>query len=343
MTSAAISWQTPSHLGKPCLDSAPVSKKTYIQEASRLAEKSADGSFRVVLITEGVGSTGVYSSDLMDASAHVFENAPSYMDHPIDPEKPHERPVLSIGGRFSNVVAEDGPHGRQLAADFKPRAEYRPLFEEFGDILGLSIFCGAYGEKDDTGRVVVESFDDTDPYRSVDVVVAAGRGGRFKRAEESLRSIESSLGKPAGAQPGSASEQDPIPHTQENHMDPKALAEALVPLLADALKPMSDFLAAENARRQAEADAADNGKDATEAVEAAVAAVEAVKAANVLPSLEKKLIESAKKGVDVSDDLEFAKTVTAEAGAPKADAANTIVHESAANGVDLSLNLGGKR
>ncbi|MDF2506237.1 MAG: hypothetical protein K0Q52_96 [Microbacterium sp.] len=320
--------------------------RTYVQEASRLAEKRADGTYRVVLITEGTGSTGVYSAELMDSSVHVFENAPSYMDHPIDPEHPERRPVLSIGGRFSNVEAEDGEHGRQLAADFKPREEFRPLFEEFGDVLGLSIFCGAYGEKDQSGRVVVEAFDDTDPYRSVDIVVAAGRGGRFKRAQESLRTIESSLGIPEGNQPGSTSAPDST-NLQENTMDPKALAEALVPLLADALKPMTDFLAEEGARRQAEADAAAQTPEVKDAVEAAITSVEAIKAAKVLPSFETKLIESAKTGADVTADLEFAKTVTAEAKGPKAPEAfpSSYVHESATGASaddDFSLNLGGR-
>ncbi len=317
--------------------------RTYVQEASRLAEKSADGSYRVVLITEGTGSTGVYTGELMDNSEHVFENAPSYMDHPIDPEKPQDRPVMSIGGRFSNVVAEDGPLGRQLAADFKPREEYRQLFEDFADILGLSIFCAAYGEKDETGRVLVEAFDDTDPYRSVDVVIAAGRGGRFKRASESLRTIESSLGIPQGAKPGSTSA--PGSHQQEeDHMEIKDVEAVVAKALAEALAPVVTYFTNEDARRQAEADAAAKGDDISEAVEAAVTSVEAVKKANVLPSFEKKLIESAAKGEDITADLAFAVTVTAEAGTPKSGAAGAgYVHESAGDSADdFSLNLGAR-
>src|SRR5690606_36520821 len=110
---------------------------------------------------------------------------PSFINHPINPDAPHERDLNTLAGRITNVTVGEGEHGKQLEGNFKPRAEYASLFEEFADIIGLSIFCGGYGEQDDTGRVVVESFDGSDPYRSVDAVVAAGRGGRFKRAQES--------------------------------------------------------------------------------------------------------------------------------------------------------------
>jgi hypothetical protein len=321
--------------------------RVYVQEQSRLAEKRADGTRRVILITEGIGSTGVYSADLIDASAYVFEDVPSYMDHPIDPEHPEKRSVLSIGGRFSNVVAEDGEFGRQLAADFKPRAEYEPLFDEFGDVLGLSIFCGAYGEKDATGRVVVEAFDDQDPYRSVDVVVAAGRGGRFKRAQESLRAIESSLGVPEGSQPGAASAQESN-NTQEEEMKPEEVKAIVEEALAEALKPITTFFANEDARRQAEADAADKAPEVKDAVEAAIATVEAVKAAKLPEKIETKLIEAAKNGDDITEAFEFAKEVAAEAKTPaskKGDAPSSYVTYESAGGkrTGFGLGLGGKR
>lgn len=304
--------------------------RVYVQEASRLAERNADGTFRVVLITEGVGSTGVYSADLMNSSEHVFENAPSYMDHPIDPEKPHERPVLSIGGRFSNVEAEDGEHGRQLAADFKPRDEYRKLFEDFADILGLSIFCGAYGEKDDTGRVVVESFDDTDPYRSVDVVVAAGRGGRFKRAQESLRAIESSLGKPEGAKPAAEASAE---EKEGNNMD-KEILEA-IQAIAESLKPVVAFVnesaakTAGEAQTKVDAEALDTAR-----AEGATAAAESFKLIDAA-ELPEKITEGLKakvlEGKDVTEAIADAKAVAeavAESAAEAADA-DTYVIESA--------------
>jgi len=320
--------------------------KRYVQEASRLAPKGADGTYRLRLIDEGTGSTGVYSGELLENSIEVFENAGSFINHPIDPERPDLRDLNSIAGRISNVGVFEDANGKYLEGDYKARAEYIPLIEEFGDIIGASIFCGAYGQEDETGRIVVESFDGDDPYRSVDLVVAAGRGGRFKRANESLRAIETSLGSPKGSKPAAASAQESI-KTQEEHMDEAKVKEIVVAAVAEALAPINTFLAEEGVRRQAEADAAAGNDNVTEAVEAAVAAVEAVKAAKVLPSFEKKLIESATKGADVTEELAFAVTVTAEASASNKNESSEsfYIHESAkgAPADDFSLsNMGGQ-
>lgn len=317
--------------------------RTYIQESSRLAEKKDDGSYRVILITEGTGSTGVYSAELIDSSAHVYENVPSYMDHPIDPEHPEKRPVLTIGGRFKNVEAEGGPLGRQLAADFTPREEYRPLFEEFGDILGLSIFCGAYGEKDETGRVVVEAFDAEDPYRSVDVVVAAGRGGRFKRASESLRAIESSLGAPKGNKPGATA----APGEKEsNTMELKDLVTA-VEALTKSLEPVVAFVAEQKAAADAavaEAEtkvaAAEQEKDA--AIEAYSAAVKAVSEAELLPSQEASILAAAKDGKDVAPLIEDAKKVLEEAQAA-VETGGYVIESADGSKKAHDYRIGGKR
>lgn len=308
--------------------------RRYIQEAARLAEKTSDGSYRVILITEGTGSTGVYSADLMNASEHVFENAPSYMDHPIDPERPQDRPVLSIGGRFANVTAEDGPFGRQLAADFKPREEYRSLFEEFGDILGLSIFCGAYGEKDETGRVVVESFDAEDPYRSVDVVVAAGRGGRFKRAQESLRAIESSLGAPKGNKPAAEASAEEKEGETMDEKEMKALAVIVAAAVAESLKPVIDFVnesaasEANETQTKVDAEALDNAR-----AEGATAAAESFKLIDdaklpekIAEGLRAKVLE----GKDITEAVTDAKAVLEAAQEADGDKpAGFVINESA--------------
>lgn len=317
--------------------------RKYVQEAASLA-KSASGTYRVRLIDEGEGSSGSYSRELIESSAHVFEGVPSFFDHPINPEAPHERSVLTIGGRISNVTAEyiEEEDKTALFGDFKPRAEYEPFIEQFADVIGLSIYCGAYGDQMDDGRFAVESFDGEDPYRSCDLVVAAGRGGKFERAKESLRAIESRIGTSNATKPGSASGSDSNTQ-QEESMELKDVEALFDAKLAEALKPINTFLAEEGARRQAEADAAANDDDVADAIEAAVATVEAIKVAKVLPSFEAKLIESAKKGVDVTEDLDFAKKITAEASVSAKDEGDSFyTHESKSNDADFSINLGGR-
>ncbi|WP_217181635.1 hypothetical protein [Streptomyces sp. AC495_CC817] len=287
----------------------------FVQEASKLAlKRSADGTYPVVLITEGEGSSGRYGEHLFaeGASEHVFENVGSYADHPIDPRKPHLRSVLTLAGRMTNVHVGEDAGKRALLADFKPRKEYEAFVEEFGDLVGLSIFCGADGELLDDGRLDVSEFDAEDPYRSVDIVVAAGRGGRFKRAEESLRAIESSLGKPGGTKPAAEASAE---EREGEHMDEKekAFVAAVAAAVAESIKPVIDFVnesatkKAEESQAQVDAEAVDAAvMEALDSYEGKIAAIDA---AELLPPQVESLKARARKGEDITEAITEAKAV----------------------------------
>lgn len=328
-------------------------KRLFVQEAASLAKKSADGTYRVVLITEGEGSSGRYSADLIDRSEHVFEGAPSFLNHPIDPRKPHLRPVESIAGRFTNVEAEDGPQGRQLAADYKPRKEYAEFVEEFQDIVGLSIYCGADGEVLEDGRLDVREFDANDPYRSVDIVVAAGRGGRFKRAEESLRAIESSLGAPQGNKPAAEPSAE---EKKENHMldekDIQAIAAASATAIAESLKSVIDFVTAESAKKdekaRSEATAEELEAARAEGAKTASESFAAIDAAELPEKIAEGLKAKVLEGKDVTEEITNAKAVL-EAAAESANdgddsaAGYAIEHARGGSSKKVSLALKGGR
>jgi hypothetical protein len=168
-------------------------------EHGRLSEAvDADKSvFPITIITEGEGSSGIYRREMLQENAHAFpKGTKSFIDHPKDPNKPWERSLTSIAGKLNedaSFVEEDGV--AKLKASLKVDKRWREFVEEYKDVIGLSIYMGAFGEEDpDTGKLLVESFDAEDPYASVDIVVAAGRGGRFDTAIEAYRTIESSLG-----------------------------------------------------------------------------------------------------------------------------------------------------
>lgn len=319
--------------------------EVYVLEAAKLSAKSADGSYPVVIITEGVGSTGVYRAELMrDDQAQLFENAASFMDHPVDPQKPHLRSVLSIGGRIRNVRAGESEGKRALLGDYFPRKEYAEFVEEFADTVGLSIFSLAEGEEtDEQGRLIVENFAPNDPYRSVDIVVAPGRGGKFQRARESARAIESSLGVPVGVQPGAA----PAPGStqqEEEDMDPKVLSAAL----AEALQPVLTLLgeqkvAIEALKAGAPAPAAaPEVKDADEARKGAIEALAAIEDAKIVSKTAREaLVADVAAGKDITAALEFVKNVQAEnAPSPTSGDIGTYVAESAggAAGHDWSVS-----
>lgn len=314
----------------------------HVVESGILAERGDDGTYPVRIITEGEGSTGIYSRELLERSADVFSGLPSFVNHPQDPAKPHLRDAKSIAGRIVKGstefrVGEDGLaaiHGR-----YKPNRDYADWIEENADLLGLSIFIGAAGEEDTaTGKLVLESFDEKDPYGAVDIVVAAGRGGRFERAAESLRAIESSLGTPA-AKPGAASASG----EKEDHMDPKVVEElrSLIRTEFAAIVAEQKGLADKAAQAEADAEAA-VAKRTADAVEAYAAAAKAVAEADLLEPQAESILEAARKGADYAPLIESAKKVVEAAdkrAAEKRDEGGfgRVVESGSASDTDFTI------
>lgn len=279
--------------------------------------KREDGTFRVRIITEGKGSSGIYSRELVQspASAAVMDGLKSFFDHPDYSFAPEERSVLKLAGRFVPGTIEHADTEDGLAAaygSFKPRKEYLEFFEEFADTLGVSVYLAATFSELPDGTRKVESFV-PDPYNSIDIVVAAGRGGRFEQARESLRTIESSLGAPEGHKPGAeASAQE-----KEGNMLTKEEVQAII---AEALAPVASAVAelktavTEKATAEAEAEAtAAAVKEALEGYDEKVQAITAEK--DLLDSQRTALMESARAGEDIAPALESAKAIAAEAKA----------------------------
>lgn len=302
----------------------------HLTESGLLAPKNADGLYPVTIISEGEGSTGRYSRELLESQADVFSSTISFADHPADPEKPWERSVDRIRGRLvgETTFAEEDGIGK-IKGFFKPRAEYVGFFEEYADALGLSIYIGADGEVLEDGRLDVKSFDAFDPYKSVDIVVAAGRGGKFDRAAEALRVIENRTAAPADE--------------MENEMTPEEVKKIVDEALAPVLAFVSETQQAAEAAKAAKA--AEDAKKPTieEAVDAFADAAEKVREAKLLPSQEKALLASARKGEDITAGLEEAKAIKDEAAKVLSesnddDATGRRV-ESAGKGEDFSSGL----
>lgn len=287
--------------------------RRLVHESGTLA-KGKSGTYRVCLLSEGRGSSGEYPREAFTAEeAQKFAGALSFMNHPLDPEKPHLRPASDIVGRVGEeVVVEEHDGKRGFWADYAPSAskpQSTAFIAEYADALGLSIYIGAKGHQDNEGTFVVESFDGNDPYKSVDVVVAAGRGGKFERANEAYRSIETSLGLPAD-KPRVTSAQE----QKEGSMD-KEILEALQALKTsfDAFVTESKVAAKADAVAEADADAID--KAVGEALGTYDEKVTAIEAAKLLPSQVAALRVEARAGKDVAPLIESAKKIVDEAKA----------------------------
>lgn len=309
-----------------------------LQESGTLvASKTSKGTYPVRIITEGKGSSGTYSRELLQKpeTQKAFEGVLSFMGHPLDPEKPHLRPVENIAGRMTGKVKGkevDGVYG--LYSEFKPntstpgRAEF---IEEYAADLGLSIYIAGDGTERN-GEYQVESFDGSDPYKSVDIVVAAGRGGRFERATEAYTRVSAE----SGTKPDATSAQE----REKENMD-KEILEALKALKTSFETFVTESKAPVKAPvAEADADAID--KAVATAVEAYDEKVKAINAATeLLPSQVESLLASAKAGADVLPLIESAKKIATEAQTRLTESSNVAFGRFVEGAGASDLSVGG--
>lgn len=269
--------------------------KSLIETGAVVSAETEDGLWRVRLINEGRGSSGIYSSDLLESYKSAFDNVVSFVNHPH--AGPETRNFTEIAGRVVGEVwtekADDGTLG--IYANWRPDEDYKRKLESYKDRLGLSIYVSGSGEVDDDGEFHVTEFDTEDPFRSVDVVVAAGRGGRFE-VSESLREMYDSR-RSESNEPTVTSA---VGKEKEIKMDElKAAVEALTAQVS-ALVATEQTAQAEAAQAEADENA---GREAVEAYDAAVTAIDA---ADLPASVVESLRKQAKSGADVTALIEQA-------------------------------------
>lgn len=268
-------------------------------EAASLVQAPTEGdTWKVRLINEGRGSSGVYSASLLENYGHAFNNAVSFLNHPSG--GPESRNFTELVGKVVGATwterAEDGTLG--VYANWEPDPDHREKLNRYRENLGLSIYISGTGSEDENGDFLVESFDADDPFRSVDVVMAAGRGGRFELTESVKKMYESRRSESNEPTVTSAVEKE-----KDIKMDElKAAIEALT-------TQVSALVAKENAA-QAEAIQAEVDQEAVEArVSAYDAAVDAIEAAELPADAAKSLRAEARKGVDITPLIALAETV----------------------------------
>lgn len=158
----------------------------------------------VRLITEGQGSTGVYTKEALQGSfAEAFPvGTHMYIDHATEAEI-DERPEGTLT-KLAAVIAET-PHWQDapepgMYATIEVVEQWAPFIEQVSDIIGVSIHCGATLVQDDdlvtAGEPtppVIESFIPS-PVNSVDFVTVPGAGGRLVEALESFKNRNAIMG-----------------------------------------------------------------------------------------------------------------------------------------------------
>lgn len=179
------------------------------------------------------GATAFYPAEVLarDAATAFPVGTKMYENHMTESEH-YERPVGDVGKLIGKLVTAgefiaDHPEGPGVYADVEFYDSYVPRIAEIGEDVGLSVDGAAdyvEGERDQRFGKIVTGI----PYiKSVDVVTAAGAGGK-------LITIKESAGPMAGIPVNTEGDQSVTAITQE-HLD--AFAEKLFTRITEALTP----------------------------------------------------------------------------------------------------------
>ena len=265
--------------------------RKHILEAATLASESAsaDGTWKVRVISEGKGSSGTYTASLLENHHSAFNEVLSFKNHPTGWDGPQARDFTMITGQVvgETWVEKDERGLTAIYANYLPDPDYRDKLERYKDKLGLSIYIEGSGYEDENGEFIVDWFNPEDPFASLDVVIAPGARGKFlESARQAYESVDADAKKSTVT---SAGEEKEIKLDEKDREKLDALVAAVATLVADKEKAT-----AEAAQVTADAEA---GRNAVEAYDAAVTAIDK---AELPEAVVESLRAQAKEGVDVT-------------------------------------------
>ena len=265
--------------------------RKHILEAATLASESAsaDGTWKVRVISEGKGSSGTYTASLLENHHSAFNEVLSFKNHPTGWDGPQARDFTMITGQVvgETWVEKDERGLTAIYANYLPDPDYRDKLERYKDKLGLSIYIEGSGYEDENGEFIVDWFNPEDPFASLDVVIAPGARGKFlESARKAYESVDADAKKSTVT---SAGEEKEIKLDEKDREKLDALVAAVATLVADKEKAT-----AEAAQVTADAKA---GRNAVEAYDAAVTAIDK---AELPEAVVESLRAQAKEGVDVT-------------------------------------------
>lgn len=274
-----------------------------VESAPGKLAKQPDGTYKIVLITPGLGSTGEYSEEVI--RAYCAEAWPagshSYVDHPT-PQNPGRSPKNLIGTLAVDAFYEDGIGAVSF---LKPKKHWESFIEEVAPDCGMSIYAQGTGEKEmREGRevTVVQSFVPS-VMNSVDLVSYAGRGGKFTESAEAL--FESALDNSAQSESSAG--------TDEKDTTNMAILEDVLEKLSALSDKFDTFVSEQATAAEAVVSKEAEAVESAKAVESAIAATKAVESAEVSRTVKDELLEGIKAGnYDVTALLERAENIRKE-------------------------------
>lgn len=164
---------------------------SVIQESAK-AVSTGTGRMLIKLIDPGLGSSGYYAPEVLEAAARdkVFPaGTQMHIDH-----DPSDQSAAKPEGSLRNLAAvltEDArvePTSGALVAEAKVFSQWREFLTEAKDYIGASISAAADFTIDGQGQRIVEALLPS-PLNRVDFVTIAGRGGGIMQVLEAARRV----------------------------------------------------------------------------------------------------------------------------------------------------------
>lgn len=275
-----------------------------------------DGIYEVTILREAKGSSGTYLASAIESVPSVFTpNTISFFSHITgdDNALANRNVRKDAAGKILESWVEDSPTGKVAKGKYQVLPEHREFVEFFKDSIALSINAMAKSvSKGADGGVLVESLDADDPLKSLDVVWVGGiAGAGFDRHLESLDATKRQRIFESATTFGVDLNKPTVALAEDNKKGSKNMEEKLDKLIA----LFEAFTAQKAEETVAEASAEAIQSAVTLAVESAISAAKTVEEADILPSQKESLLESVKRGEDVTTKLSEAVKIAVEAKA----------------------------
>lgn len=273
-----------------------------IREAVTDAPVKRGNKWRVVVAKPGQGSSGHYSEDLFrrDAEKIVPKGGHCFINHDAS------RNPKDLVGVYAEGSWWDEDQ-KAVVSELEVFSHWEKFVEEVGPHLGVSLY--ASGESDAQGNIT-EIFEDR--LNGADLVARPGLIGSGL-AEQLFESARSQTDVKPGDR---TSAQETRKETQEMDAEVKAALEGIATTLAGLVERL------DKADEQ-HAQVAEASEQAEKAVAAFAEASALIDGAELFESQTKALKASALRGEDITEALESAKTIHAEAKASLTEHKNT--------------------
>lgn len=284
--------------------------KLLHESSSTLVEQADKGTYKVLLITPGRGSSGLYTEEMLRTyGPEAFPaGSHSYLDHL---EEGETRSTLKMIGVYEKDAYWDDELGG-LVSDLKPFTHFKQFVKEVAPHAGFSISAQGNGEMIEENGESFFRVDELLPHvtNTVDLVSYAGRGGRLV---ESL--LEQALKNSTHSESSAGAEK------KENEQ--MATLEEKVDGLTNEI---TKLVSAQEAAATAEVTDEQIAEKVAEAVKAAVAATRKVAEAGLGEAIAEKLYAQIESG-----DFEVEERLT------ELDAIRTEVTETLRESLGSSL------